>query len=116
MRTSAISSSAIGMLIALATTAPADAREYPWCLQFGSRLPLSHFAMLTPSAHSDSANVSGLLKQAQDSGGGRNCGFDTYDQCMAARNGIGGFCERNLFYQGEPERPVRPRGRERRDR
>lgn len=37
--------------------------------------------------------------------GGRNCGFTTWEQCMATVSGIGGFCERNSFYTG-PERPV----------
>ena len=36
--------------------------------------------------------------------GGRNCGFSTYQQCMATVSGIGGFCERNQFYQGRPKR------------
>lgn len=38
--------------------------------------------------------------------GGRNCGFLTFEQCLATISGIGGFCERNTFYTG-PERPVR---------
>jgi hypothetical protein len=33
--------------------------------------------------------------------GGRNCGFVTYEQCMAARSGVGGYCERNLFFRGD---------------
>jgi Protein of unknown function (DUF3551) len=31
--------------------------------------------------------------------GGENCGFATYDQCMASRLGIGGFCQINTQYQ-----------------
>jgi hypothetical protein len=34
------------------------------------------------------------------SGGGRNCGFWTYGQCMAAISGNGGFCEANAMYRG----------------
>jgi tetratricopeptide (TPR) repeat protein len=34
--------------------------------------------------------------------GGTNCGFNTYDQCMAAVSGVGGFCNRNPF--AEPEK------------
>ncbi len=49
---------------------PAAAVEYPWCAQYGG-----------------SGN------------GGRNCGFSTYSQCRATVSGIGGFCERNQFYQ-----------------
>ena len=48
---------------------PASARQYPWCAQYGTY-----------------------------GGGGRNCGFVTYGQCMATVSGIGGFCERNSFY------------------
>jgi hypothetical protein len=40
-------------------------------------------------------------------GGGRNCGFVTYEQCMQTIRGMGGFCEHNLFYTGPEERPVR---------
>lgn len=50
---------------------PAHAIEYPWCAQYGG--------------HGD---------------GGRNCGFASFEQCMATVSGIGGFCERNSFYQG----------------
>jgi len=52
---------------------PAQAQEYPWCAQYGGG----------------------------STGGGRNCGFVSYDQCMAARFGNGGFCERNPFYHGD---------------
>jgi len=53
---------------------------YPWCAQYGGR----------------------------DGGGGRNCGFSTYAQCMATVHGMGGFCERNSFYTG-PEPRTRHR-------
>ena len=51
---------------------PAQAVEYPWCAQYGGR----------------------------GGDGGRNCGFVSFEQCMATVSGIGGFCERNLFYKG----------------
>jgi len=38
---------------------------------------------------------------------GRNCGFSTYEQCMATVSGTGGFCERNSFYTGPAEQPAR---------
>lgn len=31
--------------------------------------------------------------------GGTNCGFSTYEQCMATRLGMGGFCVRNTMYE-----------------
>lgn len=31
--------------------------------------------------------------------GGTNCGFHSYEQCMANISGIGGSCQRNLNYQ-----------------
>ncbi|HWC93302.1 MAG TPA: DUF3551 domain-containing protein [Pseudolabrys sp.] len=61
---------------------PAQAVEYPWCAQYGGR----------------------------GGDGGRNCGFVSFEQCMATVSGIGGFCERNLFYKG-PERVHKPRRR-----
>jgi hypothetical protein len=30
--------------------------------------------------------------------GATNCGFYSYQQCMAAISGNGGFCSQNLFY------------------
>ena len=30
--------------------------------------------------------------------GGQNCGFSTWNQCMATVSGIGGFCVPNQFY------------------
>ena len=75
------------MLAAFPLLAPTAgyAQQYPWCAQY-----------------------SGL------GGGGRNCGFVSYAQCMATVSGIGGYCERNLFYTG-PERPVRRHKAIRRD-
>jgi len=64
------------VLASLAAIArPAAAIEYPWCAQY-----------------------------AGEDGGGRNCGFSTLQQCMATVSGIGGGCERNLFYEGPAER------------
>ncbi len=59
---------------------PAHAIEYPWCAQYSG-----------------------------DGGGGRNCGFVSFEQCMATVSGIGGFCERNSFYTGayQSKRPHR---------
>ena len=34
--------------------------------------------------------------------GGENCGFTTFQQCLANVSGIGGFCERNTQYQSVP--------------
>lgn len=42
---------------------------YPWCARYG-----------------DGMN------------GASNCGFRTYAQCLATVSGVGGFCERNQFY------------------
>jgi hypothetical protein len=54
-----------------AFTTPAQAAiEYPWCVQYNGA----------------------------DDGGGRNCGFVSYEQCMMTARGSGGSCEQNLFY------------------
>ena len=75
----------------------------------------SLFAVLTPGAGSARAEPSAqnakdarimfaqiypwcLMSSAFD--GGENCGFSTFDQCMASRLGIGGFCQANTLYQG----------------
>jgi hypothetical protein len=50
-------------------------------------------------------------------GGGGNCGFYSFEQCLATVSGIGGFCSRNPFeigsagsaygYAREPQRRYR---------
>jgi hypothetical protein len=60
--------------IAAATSifgAPAHAQNYPWCAQYSDG-PL---------------------------GGATNCGFVSFQQCLATDTGIGGFCVRNTLYQ-----------------
>jgi len=49
---------------------PAKAHNYPWCARYSGG----------------------------GSGGGENCGFSTYQQCMADVSGIGGFCQLNNTY------------------
>jgi hypothetical protein len=39
---------------------------------------------------------------AQYCGGGLNCGFVSFEQCMDTVRGIGGFCIRNNRYQPPP--------------
>jgi hypothetical protein len=74
------------LIMPFALTAPAGAEiYYPWCAQYGA-----------------------------GGDGGRNCGFSTLEQCQATVSGIGGFCERNSFYTGPAQRPVK-RARKPRD-
>lgn len=47
-------------------------------------------------------------------GGGVNCGFATYAQCMATAQGSGGYCSRNTFYVAP--RPAMAAGHARRRR
>jgi hypothetical protein len=61
---------AIAIVVMAGFVIPTLAKEYPWCAQYGGGL----------------------------NGGGRNCGFVSYAQCMETIRGMGGFCERNLFY------------------
>ncbi len=49
----------------------AHAQNYPWCAYYGGRF---------------------------GGGGGTNCGFTSFEQCMATVRGIGGFCDRNTQY------------------
>ncbi|HEY1309438.1 MAG TPA: DUF3551 domain-containing protein [Pseudolabrys sp.] len=78
MRKQLFAAIALAALAVAASTWPAAAIEYPWCAQYG-----------------------GL----GDSG--RNCGFTTYAQCMATVSGIGGGCQRNMFYEGPTEQPTK---------
>jgi len=76
----------LGILLATAAFASkAEAQNYPWCAYYGGG--------------------------AQ--GGGENCGFSSYDQCMADVSGVGGYCARNTQYvapsAGAPHPRHRPR-------
>jgi len=71
---------ALAAAAGFAATTPSYAIEYPWCAQYG-----------------------------RFGGGGRNCGFVSYGQCLATVSGIGGFCERNSFYKGPPPAAKRRR-------
>jgi Protein of unknown function (DUF3551) len=64
-------------VVTLFGTSAGVAREYPWCFHYPDYI------------------------------GGLNCGFDTYEQCMASRSGIGGYCERNYDYYGDRKQPRR---------
>ncbi len=60
------------LLAAAATRTPAEAQNYPWCAYYSGRA------------------------------GGTNCGFTSYEQCMATVSGIGGFCSVNTQYVPPP--------------
>ena len=47
----------------------AEAQTYPWCAVYSGEL-----------------------------GGSKNCGFTTFEQCMATVRGLGGFCSQNPQY------------------
>jgi len=74
------------VLGAVAFSSGAHAQNYPWCAVFGGA----------------------------DTGGGSNCGFVTFEQCMATRAGMGGFCERNTQYVPPPGPYLAPPYRSRR--
>ena len=76
----------MGMLALAASAQPAAAIEYPWCAQY--------------SGHG---------------GGGRNCGFVSWEQCMETVRGMGGDCERNLFYKDPTEHRVKRTRKHRED-
>jgi hypothetical protein len=48
---------------------PAQAQNYPWCAVYSGSM-----------------------------GGSQNCGFSSFEQCMATVRGIGGFCNQNNTY------------------
>jgi hypothetical protein len=53
---------------------PAEAQNYPWCAYYN----FQH-------------------------GGATNCGFATFQQCLATVSGVGGSCGANPMYQRSPE-------------
>lgn len=69
---------AIATMSAFAQPAKA-AIEYPWCAQLSE----------------------------EGAGGARNCGFDSFDQCMQTVRGIGGICEENALYRGAVSEPAK---------
>lgn len=70
-----------GVLICVSAAAtPAAAQNYPWC---------AYYAM-------------------GGDGGGTNCGFTTYQQCMETLSGMGGFCNRNTQYVPPPGPRAKP--------
>lgn len=56
----------------------AEAQNYPWCAQYSGGM-----------------------------GGAMNCGFVSFEQCMATVRGMGGFCLANNRYV-PPAGPARP--------
>ena len=65
----------LGLFVAVAAFGTrAEAANYPWCANYGSTM----------------------------GGGGMNCGFTTFQQCLATVSGIGGFCEQNTQYVPPP--------------
>jgi Protein of unknown function (DUF3551) len=62
----------------------AEAQNYPWCAIYSSR-----------------------------AGGGTNCGFTTFQQCMDTARGLGSLCQPNTQYQPPPgpHPPKKLRGR-----
>ena len=65
-------SAVLGVLFGVAVFAsgPARAQNYPWCAYY----------------------------EMGDDGGGTNCGFVSYQQCMATLSGMGGSCVENNTY------------------
>jgi hypothetical protein len=56
-------------------------------------------AAMATSARADQYRWCGTIC-GDGGGGGTNCGFVTYQQCMDHLSGNGGFCEPNPFYTG----------------
>ena len=71
----------MAVLALLAGVKPGAAEiTYPWCAQYGGW-----------------------------DGGGRNCGFSTYEQCRATVSGVGGYCEENPMYRAPGQNHSTPR-------
>ena len=64
-----------GICLTIVGMAPrAEAQNYPWC----------------------------ALYDSGTDGGGTNCGFTTFEQCMATARGLGSNCQPNTQYQPPP--------------
>ena len=64
----------LGICVVIVSTGTrAQAQNYPWCSYY-----------------------------SESGGGGTNCGFTTFQQCLDNVRGIGGFCDRNTQYQPPP--------------
>jgi hypothetical protein len=64
---------------------------------------LAVFALVLASSASGTASAAEPYRYCAYYAGkvsGTNCGFSTFEQCMAAISGNGGFCDVNPFYYG----------------
>ena len=71
------------------------------------RIALAAFVMLALASAADSARADPYRWCAEYSGGdfgagSTSCYFWTWEQCMAAVSGVGGFCRVNPFFDGKP--------------
>ena len=66
----------LGILVATTCIGtPAHAQNYPWCEYLGG---------------------------GDAGGGGRNCGFISFEQCMESARGMGNDCRQNTQYEPPP--------------
>jgi Protein of unknown function (DUF3551) len=67
-------------------------------------------AAMASAAHADQYKWCAVYA-GDRGGGGTNCGFITYQQCMAAISGNGGYCTENQFYTGSAAQSRKPKRR-----
>ena len=60
---------ALALLAVLGDTGASQAQTYPWCASYNDKY------------------------------GSRNCGFVSFEQCLATVRGIGGFCTQNPWFE-----------------
>jgi hypothetical protein len=71
------------------------------------KLPLSTLALiaaavtLATAAHAQNYPWCAIYSEGA-AGGGTNCGFVSYEQCMETARGLGSFCYRNTQYVPPP--------------
>ena len=75
-----------------------------------SVLTLVTLSLLGPMAAGAPAQAEITYPWCAQYGGraGKNCGFWTYSQCMAALSGNGGFCNVNAMYAGPSPGQIPP--------
>jgi hypothetical protein len=67
-------------------------------------IALVSITLATLSISTIGARADGSWCANYGTGPGMNCGFHSYQQCMATISGIGGYCEPNTFSANVPRK------------
>jgi Protein of unknown function (DUF3551) len=65
-----------------------------------SALALCALGFTASNPRAPRSPIRGVPSTAAEMAAGANCGFWTYQQCVATISGNGGYCETNAMYRG----------------